>query len=223
MSPARRANLRHVSVITMRMHCPTEPCLPAADHQRPRAAFTIVEVVIVVVIISIVASVAVPKFAKAISRQRSRAGAEKLVHDIQLVRQHARHTGSAQEILFDLDAQSYTLTGVQPLNRTTGTYVQNVAEEPYHGILAEAEFDADTKLRIDGYGMPTADGTVSLLVGNRLAVITVTAATGQVDITYEELDRSEIEAIKEALGLDGVAPGPALQAAKKDKKDKKEK
>jgi len=139
---------------------------------------TLVEVVVVAVIIAILAAVAVPHYASAVSNQRVAAAAVRIVADLALARREAERTSTSRRVSFDLAANSYSLPGVADLDRPGSDYEVRLGDEPYRGAIISADFGGDTDLIYDGYGRPDSGGSVVIAVGRRKQAVNVNGDTG---------------------------------------------
>jgi len=161
------------------------------DKRNAACGFSLLELVLVLVIIGIIASVTVPRVAKALAVQRLEAAANRIAADIALTQRQARITSVAKKIGFEVDSNRYGLSGVRHLDRASAIYTVNLADEPYGTELISADFDGDAELIFDGYGVPDSGGVLLISCGVESIQITVAAETGAVTTTrvwFEEPD-----------------------------------
>ncbi|MCK4661092.1 MAG: prepilin-type N-terminal cleavage/methylation domain-containing protein [Phycisphaerae bacterium] len=147
-------------------------------------AFSLLELAIVVMIISLLATIAVPRYANAIAQQRVEAAARRIALDLEGARRRARATSSSQAVQFSLANSSYTLAGVSDMDQADSTYTVEMSKPPYEATIITANFADSTEITFDGYGTPLdgAGGSVVVQVGTRAKTITVDGETGQVTI-----------------------------------------
>ena len=151
--------------------------------QRPskqrQAGFSLVELVLVALIISVVAAIAVPRYANALARYRADAAARRVAADLQLARAEARSAGAARTLTFDVAAGALTINDVRPLNRGPGTtYRVLFGDEPYRAVLVTPDFGGDPAVTFDGYGNPDSGGSVWVRSGNSQRRVALSATTG---------------------------------------------
>lgn len=162
--------------------------LAAAQSERkpdhgPRRAFTLVELVIVACIVAILAGVTIPRMANTLARQRAVAAANRIVSDLRLAQTQARLTSAAKIVEFDIDASCYRLVGVASPDRPSQPYVVYLNREPYHVIVDRVDLDGDTALTFNGFGMPSAGGSIVILGGGHKLTINVDLNTGKATVT----------------------------------------
>lgn len=144
--------------------------------------FSLVEVVMVLAIVAILALIAAPRYARALTQYRAEAAARRIVGDLELARAAARSSSSSRQVAFNTSTDRYELVGVTATQAAgSGAYVVRLAEEPYGVDLLTASFGGSATLEFNGYGLPVAGGSITLRVGDRVRTITVSAA-GQVTV-----------------------------------------
>ena len=158
---------------------PTDHTFGSSGPRRAILAFTLVELVIVIAITGMLAAVAVPRMASAIANHHLNNAAQRIITDIAYAQRRAKIGSMEQEIVFDSDRNAYSLPGVTHLDRSTGTYTVDLADEPYGAEIVEADFDGDETLTFDGYGVPDSGGWVTIRVGPQQMTVNVDAVSGK--------------------------------------------
>jgi Tfp pilus assembly protein FimT len=130
---------------------------------------------------SIFAAVAAPKFCDSLLYHRVETAARRVKADIDMTRQRARLTSSSQNIAFA--NSTYTVSGIQSLDRASSAYTVNLLGSPYSLDSGTATFGASHTLTFDGYGSPSSGGTVVLTAGAHSCTITVDGTTGATSFT----------------------------------------
>ncbi len=143
-----------------------------------RRGFTLVELVMVVAIIGVLAALAVPRFALASNRYRAKLGADRVMRDIAYARARAISLGAQQTINFYSASTSYTIVGMQNPDAPAKPYTVALTAEPYRCTKLEINFGGTETLTFNGFGVPTAGGTVTVQAGGYQCVVTVAAGTG---------------------------------------------
>jgi len=143
-----------------------------------RRAFTLLEIVLVLAIMGVIAGIATPRYATAISRFRVDTAARRLVRDLTTARERARALGASQSVTFTIASDTYEIAGLQGLDGSAN-YVVNVAGQPYNASLVSADFGGAPSVVFDGYGVPDSGGTVVLNSGGYAKTVTVDPQTGR--------------------------------------------
>ena len=143
-----------------------------------RQGFTLFELVLVLFIFAIIASVAAPRYASAISRFQVDTVARRLVRDLTTARERARSQGANQSVTFTVASDAYTVVGLTGLDGSAN-YTVSVSGKPYNASIVSANFGGQTSVLFDGYGVPTSGGTVVLSSGGYTKTVTVNAQTGK--------------------------------------------
>jgi Tfp pilus assembly protein FimT len=140
-----------------------------------------IELAIVVLIISILAAVSAPAFLNSLLFHRVETAARRVKADLDYARQRARLTSTAQTIVFT--GSSYTLSGAKSLTNPNQLYTVDLQASPYSLDTATANFASSQIISFDGYGTPSAGGTVVLTAKDHQCTVTVDAVSGTTTIT----------------------------------------
>jgi Tfp pilus assembly protein FimT len=140
------------------------------------------ELVVVLLIIGIMSAVAVPTFVDSLMFYRVESAARRVKVDLELARQTARLTSSPQSVTFNQKAYS-TSADIVDLDRPALAYNVDLADSPYNLQTVVANFGGASTITFDGYGTPSAPGTVVLSASDYECTVSVAAATGQVTIS----------------------------------------
>jgi Tfp pilus assembly protein FimT len=139
------------------------------------------ELAVVVLIISIVSAVAVPAFLDSLLFCRVESAARRVKADLELTRQSARLTSATQSITFT--NATYTATAGVDGPNSLGSYTVDLAAAPYEISDVTVDFEGDSSVSFDGYGVPSAGGTVVLNAPKHQCTVTVDEDTGDITIS----------------------------------------
>jgi prepilin-type N-terminal cleavage/methylation domain-containing protein len=157
-------------------------CEPSHPSRARRAAFTMVELVIVILVMSIFAAAATPVFLDSLLFHRVELAARRMKADLELARHTARLTSTKQTLT--VIGMTYSMTpAVAGLDQPSEVYSVDLSKEPYVLDVLAANFGGLTHVDFDGYGMPSSGGTIILQTGIHQCIVSLDAATGQVSIT----------------------------------------
>jgi type II secretion system protein H len=140
-----------------------------------RNAFSLIELVLVIAIMSVLAAMAIPRYAHASQRHQVEAAARRLVCDLEFAQRRARLTASPRTVQFDLAAATYAIAEESSLNRANTAYVARLAEEPYKAQIASTTLTpaASPTVTYNGFGYASTSGTVTLRVGSFTRVVVI--------------------------------------------------
>ena len=102
-----------------------------------------------------------------------RSMAERIAADIRQARRYAQQNSSTQTINFDVATNSYTLTGINDVDRRSRTYQFSLASPEYECELISANFNSTAILIFDIYGRPVNTGTIVVRCGNLTQTLSV--------------------------------------------------
>ncbi len=160
--------------------------------------FTLIELLAVMVIIAILAAVTVPSM-NAMDDTRAAMAAKELLRDLSFARQRAVATGAVTWIVFDVNAESWSILAEDPAapgragasvisDFATGrTYTQTLNTGSYSGVeIVTAAFDGDVEIGFDWLGRPINAAESDLAAQGAVTVtgsheVTVAVETGFVD------------------------------------------
>jgi len=141
-----------------------------------------IELVLVICIISILASVAIPRFASSMVRHRADAAAQRIVADLNFAQRRARLASTSVSVIFDATNETYRLVGVSDPDHPGSEYTIRLFETPYEVGIVSADFNGDATVIFDGYGVPDSGGTVVVAAGTEQRTINLAAASGRVTL-----------------------------------------
>jgi Tfp pilus assembly protein FimT len=133
-----------------------------------------IELMLVIVTIGIVAAMAAPRYARALSNYRARTAAQRVAADLAAAAAEACASSSTRAVRFDVAAGTYRVGAAGEVVR--------LAAEPYGAALVSANFGGDDAVVFDGYGAPDSGGTVVVRSGDFTRTVTLDAATGRATV-----------------------------------------
>ncbi len=143
------------------------------------SGFSLLELVVVLAVITVVSSIAIPRYASALSRYRVETAAHRLVRDYAYAAARARATSAQVMVLYDVFTDSYIMTNSVALNDADMLYKVDLAAEPYRADITLVNFGGSATLIFDGYGNAHADGIIYLTAGGETRQITFNKETGE--------------------------------------------
>ncbi len=161
------------------MHAPMY--IPVGVPPRASKGFSLIELVLVMTIISVLAAIAVPRYAGALARYRADAAARRVVADLGYARSLAKTTSANVEIQIRNDQDSVLLTGVRSLDDPAAHWVLALAGRPYYADIVSNDFPT-SKLTFDGYGDPDAGGSIVIAVGSEKRTVVLDINTGKAGV-----------------------------------------
>ncbi len=187
----------------------------ARSFPKPRA-FTLIELSIVIVVVGVVAAVSVPKYAESRSRYQVELAARKVCLDATFVQNDARYGSTSRAIEYDLPTDTYKFGYAKPGSASSETALVILRDEPFRVTLLKADFDSDSVLTFNGFGIPVAGGELAIGANTRGKSIAVAPDTGAV--TTATMDAETVKSLTEASGPtkvtltdgDGKPKAPAL-------------
>jgi type II secretory pathway pseudopilin PulG len=135
-------------------------------------------------ILGIAAAVAAPTFYRSLRYHQVESAARRLKLDLEQIRHTARVRSRGQSITFT--GSSYTLsTDVENLDHAGESYAVDLAASPFELDSVTIDFGGPTAITFDGFGAPSAGGTIVLSQGDEERTVTLDGSTGQVTISSE--------------------------------------
>jgi prepilin-type N-terminal cleavage/methylation domain-containing protein len=148
-----------------------------------RRGFTLAEVVCVLAIMTIIAAIALPRYARTLSRYRADSAAARIVADLALAQRLARFSSGSQKVTFDTVADTYAMPNLPDPDHPAEQYQVHLGNEPYNADVVAADLGGDAEIRFDGFGQPDSGGSIVLSAGNCYKQIDVDSVTGDTTVT----------------------------------------
>ena len=144
--------------------------------------FTLIDLVMTVAVIAIIAAIATPRYANALTRYRAEAAARRVVADLALARQTAKSTSSSRTVEFDAGDDSYVIPNVRELDTAGTTYRVQLQDPPYQAQIVSVDLGGDSEIIFDGFGIPDSGGSVVVQAGDYQYTVVVDPETGAAQI-----------------------------------------
>jgi type II secretion system protein H len=153
-----------------------------ANQFRGRSGFSLIELVLVVVIVAVFAAMAIPRYTGARERYQVDLAARRVSADLQLAQLRARASGQSRTLTFTRSSSSYQLSGESDLSRPASAYIVQLTAEPYRSSIGTVNFSNAATLSFNGWGVPSAGGSLTVQSGGLTRTVSVNANTGAVTI-----------------------------------------
>ncbi len=140
--------------------------------------FTLLDLMMAIAIIAIVASIATPRYANALTRYRADAAARRVAADFQLARQTAKSTSSSRTVTFDAANHSYVIPNVREFDTAGTMYRVQLQDPPYQAQIVSVDLGGDWQIIFDGFGIPDSGGLVIVQSGDYQYTVVVDPETG---------------------------------------------
>lgn len=147
-----------------------------------RRGASLIELMMVLGIVSVIAAIAMPRFGASTDRYRTELAAKRIAADLIHARTRAESRSASHEIVFSLANDDYVVTAMPDPDHPAEDYRVMLTDEPYHATLVSADFDGDSIVTFDGFGVPDSGGTVVVQAGGVQRTVTIVANTGQVTV-----------------------------------------
>ncbi len=145
-------------------------------------SFTLIDLIMAIVVIAIVAAIATPRYANALTRYRAEAAARRVVADLALARQTAKSTSSSRTVEFDAAKHSYLIPNVRELDTAGTMYRVQLQDPPYQAQIVSVDLGGDWEITFDGFGIPDSGGSVVVQAGDYQYTVVVDPETGVAEI-----------------------------------------
>ena len=156
----------------------------APRSRTARNAFTVIELVVVLMILGIVAAATAPSFYRSLHHHQMESAARRIKADLELVQHTARLTSRSQSITFT--DRTYTLSAdVVDLDHPDAAYFVDLAASPFELDDVTLDFGGPTTITFNGFGTPSAGGTIVLTKGDEQRTVVLNQSTGQATISIE--------------------------------------
>ena len=149
-----------------------------------RRAMTLVELLMVLAIISVVATLAVPRFAQAQQRYRAQAAARQIAELLRYAQSESRAHNSIEFVYF-LPSWKMIFCSFDPDmygEDYLGMYSINIEDPPFEATLKSASFQGLPYCWFYANGQPRFNGSVVVAVGEHEATVTINANSGRITI-----------------------------------------
>ncbi len=146
------------------------------------AGFTLLDLMMAMAVIAIVAAIATPRYANALTRYRAEAAARRVAADLALARQTAKSTSSSRTVQFDAADDSYVISNVRELDTAGTMYRVQLQDPPYQAQIVSVDLGGDWEITFDGFGIPDSGGFVIVQAGDYQYTIVVDPETGAAEV-----------------------------------------
>ena len=169
--------------------CPSRYKQCCRSPKGPYSGVTLVEVTISVMIMGILAAVASPIYSNSLLRYRVDVTAQRIGQDIVQTQRISRQTNSSRTIAFALTDHSYTISGINSLDRASQPYKVLLSQPPYRAELQSLVTAAlpttqlaSVSIVFDRFGMPDQGISVTVKAGTFQKRIDVAPTSARVTV-----------------------------------------
>jgi type II secretory pathway pseudopilin PulG len=149
---------------------------------RGRAAFSMIELMLVVATLAIISAMAAPRYGAAVAHYRADAASKRIAADLAFAMSRARSTSKPITVVFTIATKSYQMATVPDPLTSAAVYTVNLGSEPYNASIVSADFSGVPQVTYSIYGGPSSAGTVVISVGSFQKTITLDGVTGKTTI-----------------------------------------
>ncbi len=135
-----------------------------------------------IAVIAIVAAIATPRYANALTRYRAEAAARRVVADLALAQQTAKSTSSSRTVGFNPSNNSYVIPNVRELDTVGTMYSVRLQDPPYQAQIVSVDLGGDANVIFDGFGIPDSGGFVTVQAGDYQYTVVVDPETGAAQV-----------------------------------------
>lgn len=129
-----------------------------------------IDLVITVLILSIVSAIVVPRFTDTLSNYRVRTAAQQIAADLNYAREYAGQASRDLTVTFTVAPPTYQLVGVPNLNESGGDFIVALNDEGYDVTLTSVDFDGETDLVFNPYGLASSGSPATPVVSGQIVV-----------------------------------------------------
>ena len=147
-----------------------------------RSGLTLLDVVIAVLILGIMSMAAVPRYTGLLHQYRVEAAAERLVADLQLVRNNAYACSETRSVLFNPSQVSYQIPSSTTVARDG---VVDLSAAPYYLTGLTVVPSEITQVDFDAFGHASGSVAVWLELGQNKRVVTIPSNGAAFEISTE--------------------------------------
>ena len=163
--------------------------LPTNYWRNHRGGATLIELVISVLVLGILAAVAAPVYSNSLLRYQVELAAQRITQDVVQAQRAARQRNSNCIITFDLNSDSYSISGLTSLDRASQAYTVVVNSSPYNvDIVALATASqpntplSTVAVAFNRFGMPDDGASITVRAGTFDKRIDIAPITGRASV-----------------------------------------
>ncbi len=156
---------------------------------RLRQGVSFLELTISVMILGTLAAIAMPVYSNSVLRYRADLSAQRVAQDINRAQGIARQSNSSRSISFNLSDHSYTISGLNSMDRASQPYRVSLSEMPYRTAFASLTTAAQPTTQLtsvsvafDRFGMPDQGISVLISAGTFQKRVDVAPTSGRVSV-----------------------------------------
>jgi prepilin-type N-terminal cleavage/methylation domain-containing protein len=156
---------------------------------RLKKGVSFIEFTISVMILAILAAIAMPVYSNSVLRYRVDLSAQRVAQDINRAQYIAKQSNSSRSIAFNLSDHSYTISGLNSMDRVSQPYRVALSQLPYQTAFKSLTTAAQPATQLtsvsvafDRFGMPNQGISVLISAGSFQKRVDVAPTSGRVTI-----------------------------------------
>ena len=163
--------------------------LPTNEKKNRRFGVSLIELVISILVLGILAAVASPVYSTSLLKYRVELAAQRITQDVVHAQRTAQNINANCTITFDLNSDSYSISGLKSLDRASDAYTIAVNSSPYNVDIvtlatASQPSTALTTVAVDfsRFGMPDQGASITVRAGTFEKRIDIAPISGRVSV-----------------------------------------
>lgn len=154
-----------------------------------RHGVSLIELVLSVLVLGILAAVATPVYSNSLLKYRVELAAQRITQDVVQAQRAARQSNSTRTITFNSSSDSYSISGLKSMDRSSQAYSVAMNQSPYNvDIVKLVTANQPTTslpsvaIAFNRFGMPDQGASITVRAGIFEKRIDVASISGRVSV-----------------------------------------